>query len=124
VTPQTPPTTQHLTNLREHIVARFNLEEIRLLAFDLSVNYNELRGETLSGKTQALLEQLHWQERIPNLLTRLKQLRPGGEWDNFLPAELEAPSPYKGLLYFDEADAPTRDSNRNGRPSRATSSCA
>lgn len=102
----TQASTEHLTNLRERIVARFDLEELRLLTFDLNVNYDELRGETLSGKTQALLERLHQEERIPDLLARLKQQRPSEEWDNLLPAEPGAISPYKGLLYFDEPDAP------------------
>jgi hypothetical protein len=53
-----------------------------------------------------LLEQLHRQERIPYLMNSLKQLRPMEDWDSLLPAEPEAVSPYKGLLYFDEADAP------------------
>lgn len=95
--------TSPLSTLRERIVARFNLEELRTLTFDLQVNYDELRGETISGKVLALLEHLSHQERIPVLLSRLKHLRPSEDWDSFLPAELEAMSPYKGLHFFDKA---------------------
>ena len=99
-----PP--EQLTALRDRMVVRFDIEELRLLVFDLDENYDDLRGETISSKTQALLERLDSRGRLPDLIDRLKQLRPIEEWDNILPAEPEAVSPYKGLRYFNEADAP------------------
>jgi formylglycine-generating enzyme required for sulfatase activity len=97
---------EQLTTLRERILARFNLEEARLLVADLGENFDDLRGETISGKIQALLEHLNRRDRLPDLIARLQELRPVEEWANVLPAEPNATSPYKGLLYFDEADAP------------------
>ena len=98
--------TEHLTALRERILARFDLEELRTLIFDLNANYDDLRGEIISAKIQALLEYLEKQDRIPDLLALLKQRRPNEDWDNIFPTEPEANSPYKGLQFFDEADAP------------------
>lgn len=100
------PLTEHLTTLRERMLARFNLEELRTLVFDLRINYDDLRGEIISTKIQALLEYLEKQDRIPELLVLLKQHRPNENWDNIFPAEPEAKSPYKGLQFFDEADEP------------------
>lgn len=100
-----PTPTEHLTALREGILATFNLDELRNFVFDLSINYDDLRGDTISAKVQALLEHQEKRGRTPALLALLKQYRPNEEWDNFLPAQPEAPSPYKGLQFFTEADA-------------------
>ena len=77
-------------------------------------NYDNLRGETISGKIQALLEHLNRRDRLPDLIARLQELRRVEEWANALPAEPNASSPYKGLLYFDEADAPVILSGHEG----------
>ena len=98
--------TEHLAVLRERILVRFDLDELRTLVFDLNVNYDDLRGEIISAKIQALLESLGRQDRIPELLALLKQRRPNEDWDDIFPAEPEAKSPYKGLQFFEEADAP------------------
>lgn len=100
-----PTPTEHLSALREAILAKFNLEEVRTLVFDLSVNYDDLRGDTISAKVQALLEHLEKRGRVLDLLALLKQLRPKENWDSFLPAQPDAHSPYKGLQFFDEEDA-------------------
>jgi energy-coupling factor transporter ATP-binding protein EcfA2 len=86
------------------MLARFDLEELRTLVFDLYINYDDLRGEIISAKVQALLEYLEKQDRLPDLLVLLKQRRPNLHWDGIFPDEPEALSPYKGLQFFDEAD--------------------
>jgi hypothetical protein len=40
--------------LRQLVARHFNLEELRTLCFDLSVNYHELGGEGLSAKAREL----------------------------------------------------------------------
>ncbi|MBK8905346.1 MAG: hypothetical protein IPM53_29455 [Anaerolineaceae bacterium] len=104
VSPNDSTPIKQLTRLREGIIDTFNLEEVRLLVFDLGENYDDLRGETISAKIQALLEHLERKHRIPVLLNHLKQKRPDADWDSYLPAEPEAKSPYKGLQYFTEND--------------------
>ncbi|MCA9875757.1 MAG: hypothetical protein KC441_18930, partial [Anaerolineales bacterium] len=100
-----PTPTEQLTALREGILAKFNLEELRTLVFDLNVNYDDLRGDTISAKIQALVEHLEKRDRISDLLTLLKQRRPNEKWDSFVPSQPDAQSPYKGLQFFTAADA-------------------
>jgi len=69
-----------LTRLRQLITEHFNLEELRTLCFDLDIKYDELGGETLSGKTRELLALLDRHERIPELLDTGKRLRPDAAW--------------------------------------------
>jgi len=99
---QMPP--EHLTTLRERMVVRFSLEELRLLVFDLGENYDDLRGETISAKIQALLEHLEKRGHIPELLAALSEQRPNEDWNSVFPAEPDATSPYKGLQFFSEED--------------------
>ena len=65
--------TEQLARLREHILSTFNLEEFRLLVFDLGVTYDDLRGETISAKIQALLELLERRSQISELLDELEE---------------------------------------------------
>lgn len=82
-----------LTKLRVGIVNSFNLEDLRLLVF-------ELRGETISAKIQALWEHQEERHRIPDLPATLKQQRPNEDWGSCFLAKPDAKSPYKGPQYF------------------------
>lgn len=88
--------TRQLATLRERIIARFNLEEVRTLVYDLGVNYDDLRGEIISTKTQALLEHLERHGRIPELMRLLKERHPGEDWERIL-ASLPETSPPRNL---------------------------
>ena len=92
-------------NLYEAIASTFSLEELKGLCFDLHINDQNLPGETLLGKARELVQYLERYNRLPELLPRLKELRPHMAWDSYQPAEPEALSPFKGLHYFDESDA-------------------
>lgn len=85
-----------MPNLREQITSHFNKNELQNLCYDLSINYEELPGDTLSAKVRGLIEycQRHGQNKI--LATKLANLRPNVNWeynkvDMFQP--LEAPPP-------------------------------
>ena len=91
----------------EIIASYFDLEELKNLCFDLQVEFENLPGEaTRIGRARELVRLMERQERTAGLLTRLQMLRPQVEWQRYLPAEPEAIAPYKGLRFFDEADAP------------------
>ncbi len=82
----------------------FNLDEIRQLCFHLEVNYEELSGDTLSAKTQSLLEYLDRRKRIDHLISELKRERPQVDWDLLQPVNPDAEPPFKGLQYYTETD--------------------
>ena len=71
---------QHLawetSKLRDQLVDSFILEECHSLCFDLRVGYDELRGETLSAKMEALLIFLEHRNRLPELIKCLQPIRP------------------------------------------------
>jgi Effector-associated domain 7/AAA ATPase domain/WD domain, G-beta repeat len=83
----------------------FSLDELRSLCADLDVDFDELRGETKTTKADALLERLDHRGGIPQLIAKLMQLRPNVDWRE-IDRTANAEPPFKGLLYFDVADAP------------------
>lgn len=69
-----------LTELRDQIKKRFDLEELRSLCFDLSIPYDDVAGTTLDSKTVALISYCLRRELIDQLLARCKELRPLEVW--------------------------------------------
>jgi WD40 repeat protein len=96
--------TARLAQLLENLVNYFDLEELRTLCFNLDVNYDNLGGEGIEAKARELLGLLDRSGRIPEFIETCAKLRPNIAWQEILKAS-EAPSPFKGLQYFDEADA-------------------
>ena len=99
-----PIPTERLRTVRDQMVERFSLSELRDLCFELGLNWDQLAGDTLDGKAIALLERLNRQARLPALLARLHVLHPDVAWELDDLDESAAP-PYKGLAYYDRADA-------------------
>jgi len=62
--------------LRDALTQHFNLEEIRLLCFALDIHYDELRGDTLSAKSIALVEWFEKRETVAQLAEQIYQARP------------------------------------------------
>ena len=52
---------------------RLSLEEVRTLAFELGIDYDELAGETKTGKLRELLLYLRRQEQVQRLVAHLGQ---------------------------------------------------
>ena len=71
----------NLTTLRELILAQFDQEELRTLAFDMNVEYDDLRGEGRRAKARELVDHLQRRQKIEELLTYCRQKRPNGKWD-------------------------------------------
>jgi hypothetical protein len=55
---------------------RFDMEELRTLCFQLSVDFDNLRGEGKSSKVRELIKYLERRDRLPNLFPEMKKLRP------------------------------------------------
>lgn len=85
----------------------FNDEELHSLCFNLSVNYDNLPGDTLSRRIQELVGQLNRRHRITALISAIENERPHIEWATLIPAfdDKDAASPFKGLENFTEDDS-------------------
>ncbi len=64
------------TRLRQTLIDRFDLEELRTLCADLDVDYNSLPAQGKAGKARELVAFMRRQERLPELVTMIKQARP------------------------------------------------
>ncbi len=71
---------QQSTSLPEQISQHFNLDELRALCYDLSIDYENLRGETKEAKTLALVDYCARHGKLEQLLARCQELRPYLTW--------------------------------------------
>lgn len=69
-----------LSELRDRIAKHFNLGEIDSLCFDLAIPFEELPGNTLSLKSQQLVEWCNRRGKIAALKLRCKELRLHLDW--------------------------------------------
>ncbi|MCA9996325.1 MAG: hypothetical protein KDE56_11290 [Anaerolineales bacterium] len=65
-----------LRKLRQLVVARFNLDELNNLIFDLGLNPEEIAGETLSTRVLNTLLTVQRQGKLPQLLREVHRLHP------------------------------------------------
>jgi hypothetical protein len=70
------PPQERLTRLREMLVKRFSVEELRTLCFDLGLEYDGLPGDGKEAKARELVAYLERRDRIPELEEKSKRLRP------------------------------------------------
>jgi hypothetical protein len=82
------PKPELLAQIRDLIYEHFDQEEFTDLCFRLGVRYDDLRGDTLSGRVRDLVLRLERQDRLDDLLTFCAHLRPKVAWP-----ELPAPTP-------------------------------
>ncbi|MEM7802701.1 MAG: hypothetical protein AAF633_26150 [Chloroflexota bacterium] len=75
-----PAAPHYLAQLHKLIASTFSLEDVRLLCFELSVDYDELKGEAKSGKLSGLLELLAKESKLTGLLGYLERERPDTTW--------------------------------------------
>jgi hypothetical protein len=72
----------YLTKLREQIVERFSLDEIRLMCSDLGVDYEELREGPSGTKTEELIKYLEHRDQVPELVKYCSEKRPQINWED------------------------------------------
>jgi hypothetical protein len=73
--------------LRQQITDLFSLEELRVLCLDIGIRYDDLSGETLSGKAASLLAYADRRGQLIRLINLLQKGRPRAVWP--LPSVLE-----------------------------------
>jgi len=72
--------TLYLSQLHRLIDQHFDREELRLLCFDLDVDYDNLRGETKATAAMDLVRRLHREKRLEELVDRARDRRPNVLW--------------------------------------------
>jgi len=77
--------------LRQKLAHHFNQDELRILCFDLDVDYEELRGEVKTSKAMELVAHLRRRGRIGELLATCSELRPNVVWPSLPTTPLPRP---------------------------------
>lgn len=89
------PEVERLTQLRQILTGAFDENELRTLCFDLRIDYESLPAEGKGGKARELVAYCERHDCIAELEAAAKAREPA----------LAGGPPFKGLQYFDEADA-------------------
>ncbi len=95
VEPASPPPQQEnqpasdRARLRQVLVDRFTMEELRTLCFELYVDYDLLAGETKDGKARELIIYLESRNRLDELVPVGRRTRPDIAWDDLTCAETQ-----------------------------------
>ena len=66
----------YIVRLRELLIARLNLDELRTLCFDIGLDYGSLEGGTKDGKIRELLSHVERRNELAFLIERVKGQRP------------------------------------------------
>ena len=94
-----------LGQLRQNIVTSFNLEEIRTICLDITINYEELSGETLSARAVSLVAYCQRRQLLTTLITRCTELRTHLNWwdglDAYRPNAPEVAQPVHAAITED-----------------------
>lgn len=69
--------------LREAINKHYNLDELRLLAAELSVDWDSIPGQTKQIKLLELVEYLDRRKELGKLISVIKRERPNVDWPGF-----------------------------------------
>ncbi|NJM40148.1 MAG: hypothetical protein HC853_04985 [Anaerolineae bacterium] len=69
-----------MSELLDQLVHNFNEEELKSLCLDLRVNYDALPGSGSLAKARELLGYLDRKQRLEDLLTLVRKLRPSVTW--------------------------------------------
>lgn len=69
-------------DFRKQITNRFSLEEIKGICFDLSIPFDDIPGEHLSSKVNALLVSLYKLEKLEEFHRIIIEERPKIAWPN------------------------------------------
>lgn len=76
------PNKSFLTGFHRLLTAYFDLEELRTLCFDLSIAYDDLRGEGKDNKARELIMLMARQKRLPELVILAQKRRPNANWSS------------------------------------------
>jgi hypothetical protein len=72
--------TKYLRDLRRGMLNSFDQEELKLIAFDLSINWDDLSGDTRPTKANALIMHFARRGELEELVALLREERPNADW--------------------------------------------
>ena len=73
---------EYLHELREALLAHFGESELRMLCFDLGIEYQDLPGAGITDRTRELVSYLYHRNRISRLIDACRQMRPDVHWSD------------------------------------------
>lgn len=77
LTPGRPPGDEYDGDqLLERLRPRLNLDDVKTLVLELGIDYDELAGETKTGKLRELILYMQRQDQLPRLLSHLRDRYP------------------------------------------------
>lgn len=82
---------QYLSTLHKQIDARFSFSEVKTLCFDLGVDYENIPGNTRSVFIRNLIVSLAKENRLQELVDRVRKQRGFVDWQN-VPVNFELPT--------------------------------
>jgi energy-coupling factor transporter ATP-binding protein EcfA2 len=91
--------------LLDAISRAFSREELRTLCFELNVEYDDLPADGRINKARELIQLCERLECLEALVRLCREKRPHVEWPALILAIDEDPAPFKGLAFYDRADA-------------------
>jgi hypothetical protein len=79
-----------LGQLRKLIARYFKEDELNTLCFDLGIDFDSLKGETIDGKSRELVAYCDRTLHLPELIEACREARPKVAWDAFQSEEKPA----------------------------------
>ena len=104
--------------LRENVLAYFEVEDLESLCFDLGVDYSALPGDGKAAKVVAMLEYFGRTGRVSQMIDRCAQLRPNVDWSTLRAAAISTPALFRPVAP-EEPSTSTGKSFLNLPPDRA-----
>jgi hypothetical protein len=101
-------TTTFFEGMRVRMQDAFNLEELKTLCEDLTVNYENLAGEGLNAKVREIVGYFRRSGRLVDLVDYCRRYRPTVEWPK-PPAGVQVASAFTALKEMLEGDVDLRD---------------
>ncbi|MCL4266669.1 MAG: hypothetical protein KJ069_25985 [Anaerolineae bacterium] len=85
---------KQLSELRRQIVSFFTIEELKLVAFELGINWDDLSGDKISTKAQSLVVLADHTGKLDELIAIVSKERPNVTWEEVVVTD-EPPSQVK-----------------------------
>ncbi|KAA3662995.1 MAG: hypothetical protein DWQ04_11865, partial [Chloroflexi bacterium] len=96
-----------LPGLRQTLIDSFMLGELKTICQDIGIDHETIGESSLDDFARELVSTCQRRDLLRKLIEQCIRRRPYTNWYAFIGQEKpDEPSPFKGLAFFDEADAP------------------
>jgi tetratricopeptide (TPR) repeat protein/energy-coupling factor transporter ATP-binding protein EcfA2 len=99
---QTSPLPEWPARLRDMLVEYFNLDNLASLCLDLGIDFEELGEGAKSRRVVRLIKLVGDKGRLPDLIDRCAELRPGLDWQSLRDKAVENPDVFKLIVSTDD----------------------